>query len=230
MSVLERYYRISDWSMGSLYQGAYVVRGCMSDVRVPVFYGTVSLNPLEYTSFTSGQIEWIVQDPDELERFRRNYIDLFDAAGLLNGIAGMSPCTGDARFYFAQARLMMLSTASIARNTFDPSGCLQLALMAAELSLKGCLIDDGVQEDDLKKIYGHNLVKIVRSLDDKPSLFNRSVLEDKTDQLPTLMDVRYGNKIYDVYEVGDCIMACQSIIGSSSRYVANTSLIDNFLP
>ena len=215
-------YRTKDVSVGGLHGGAFMFRGIAAEVRIPLFLGSVKINPFKHNDLSSRQIEWLRSDPEHTEAYVSIFSDLFDFSACLNSFGGYAKPPEPARPLFGLATFQIQGAGATLCAAFNERGAIQSSLIGAELALKAALAGKGVSDADLKE-YGHNLSLLVEAVGNLYGSFELASVEARMRLLPNLVDNRYSPEQLSRMETGDIVMTGQYIAGAVARAVTGGS-------
>ena len=215
-------YRTQDISVGGLHGGAFMFRGIAAEVRIPLFFGSVKIDPFKHNDLSSRQIEWLRSDPKHTEAYVSTFSDLFDFAACLYSFGGYAVPPEPARPLFDLAAFQIQAAGATLCAAFDERGALQSSLIGAELALKAALAGKGVSAAALKK-YAHNLSRLVEAVGNLYGSFELAFVKERVRLLPNLVDNRYSPKQPTRMETGAIVMAGQYIAGAVARAVTGGS-------
>ncbi len=220
-------YRTKDVSVGGLHGGAFMFRGIAAEVRIPLFLGSVKINPFQHNDLSSRQIEWLLSDPDHTEAYVSTFSDLFDFSACLHSFSGYEEPPEPARPLFGLAAFQIQAAGATLCAAFDERGAIQSSLIGAELALKAALAGKGLSDADLKK-YGHNLSRLVEAVGNLYGSFELVSVKEKMYLLPHLVDNRYSPEQPSRMKTGAIVMAGQYIAGAVARAVTGGSFRAKF--
>lgn len=217
-------YRASDVAIGGLHSGVFMFRDIFVRVDIPFIYGSVTLNPSELTDLNEMQLRWLQSKPEEYAAFQDQFVDIFDFAGGIGGLASYRRPSASALPFLQLAAFQLQAAAATLRQSFDPRGAIQSAIIGAELALKGGLIATGVKEADLGKKFGHNLAEASNVLATAWAEYDRDRVSAAIKRLPAYVKNRYSADQPKRFEAGQIAMNAQYIAGEVMRQVTGHSI------
>src|SRR6266404_193378 len=121
----ESLYRTSDLAIGGMHGGVFMFRDVFARFYIPIFYGTVKIDPFQLTDLTANQLIWLGQRPDDRKMFVDQFIDVFDfAMGTVNKGDSKSPLP-EARDIFLLSAFQLQAAAATLSLAFDFRGAVQ---------------------------------------------------------------------------------------------------------
>lgn len=218
-SIQKTLYRSKDTGVGGIHGGAFMFRGIATKIYIPIIYGRVGINPLDLCDLTDDQKRWLGSRDSDLAAYIDTFADLFDFAAALAPMGGYKyppkdciPLLGLASFHFQAAGAVLC-------NAFDERGCIQSAIIATELTLKGALRGKGASEEDLKKL-SHRLSDLVAETAKSWTGFNGEKALNKLASFPPYVENRYSEAQPTRREAGNIVMAAQFIAGETLRAIS----------
>ncbi len=216
-------YRTKDVSVGGLHGGAFMFRGIAAEVHIPLFLGSVKIDPFKHNDLSSRQIEWLRSDQKHTESYLSTFSDLFDFSACLYSFGGYEKPPEPARPLFHLAAFQIQGAGATLCTAFDERGAIQSSLIGAELTLKAALAGKGVSEADLKDKYGHKLSNLVEAVGNHYGSFELASVKARMPLLPDLVKNRYSPEQPSRMETGAIVMTGQYIAGAVARAVTGGS-------
>ena len=84
-------YRPKDVAVGELHGGVFMFRGIAVEVRVPLSYGSIRIDPLEHNDLSAPQTEWLASDPEQVEAYVSTFCDIFDFGACIYSFGDYDP-------------------------------------------------------------------------------------------------------------------------------------------
>ena len=215
-------YRTKDVAVGGLHGGAFMFRGIAVQIHVPLFFGTVGINPFEHNDLSPRQNEWLRRDPEQFEAYISTFSDIFDFSACLYSFGGYNNPPKDSRHLFSLAAFQLQAAGATLCAAFDERGAIQSSLMGAELALKAALAGNGLCDTDLKK-YGHDLPLLVETVGNVYSRFELASVKARIHLLPNLVDNRYSSTQPSRMETGEIVVAGEYVAGAVARAMTGGS-------
>ena len=209
-------YRTKDVAVGGLHRGAFVFRGIAVEVRVPMFFGSVRIHPIEHIDLSPRQKEWLASDPEQVEAYLSTFCDIFDFAASLYSFDGYSEPPDAAMHLLGLAAFQLQGASATLCVAFDERGAIQSSLVGAELALKAALAGNGASDADLKG-YGHDLERLANAVTGVYESFELTSVKARMRVLPKLVENRYSSAQPSRMETGEIVMASQYIAGAVAR-------------
>ena len=216
-------YRTKDVAVGGLHGGAFMFRGIAVEVRVPLFFGSVQIRPLECNDLSTHQKEWLASDPKAVESYLSTFCDIFDFSACLYSFDGYGKPPEGAMHLLSLAAIQLQGAGATLCAADDERGAIQSSLVGAELALKAVLAGNGATDKDLQG-YGHDLQRVAKAVSDVYDNFELTSVTARIRTLPKLVDNRYSAQQPSRMETGDIVMACQHIAGAVARALTGSSL------
>ena len=218
-------YRTKDVAVGGLHGGAFMFRGIAVEVRVPLFFGCVQIQPFEHNDLSPRQKQWLASDSEQVEAYVSTFCDIFDFSACLYSFNGYGRPPDGAMRLLSLAAFQLQGAGATLCAAFDERGAIQSSLVGAELALKAVLAGNGVSDTDLKG-YGHDLQRLAKAASNVYGEFDLTSVAARIRPLPKLVDNRYSAQQPSRMETGDIVMSCQYIAGSVARAITGGSFRD----
>lgn len=195
-------------------------------VKVGVGYGMPKLTPHEMLGFPDHATweVWCRNKQQIAARSMYAFADIFDLVYGIDDCEKLSPGRGPELLGLAASHLAM-ATHSLEQTGTPWGSQLQPIHLTAELSLKGALVQIGVEEKELsKREYGHNLAAIAEKLiAERPHSDDQQLLA-VAEKMPGYVDNRYRGSKLSRLEVIDLALGAQFIAGSAVRRVSQRDI------
>lgn len=222
-------YRKQDIAMGG-HIGVFMYRDIFARIGVLHVFGTVQLNPFDHVKLTPFQLRIIQTEPNEMAIFVDQFCDLADVQF---GISALKvPFSGMelVKRFIDLSQLHMHGAAAILTGGYDFRGAVQNALLGTELALKAAVVAQGLNEDEIKKKFGHDLAKLISAVETAWPKFDavrvRRVVGSQPDYVPN----RYASTQPGRREVGHIVMGAQYILSEVVRQFSDTNFRSGLLP
>ena len=222
-------FKPKDTAMGAIHAGCYVVRGIVSTLWVPQFFGTVSIDPLKFNDLTEQQKFWLVEDEGELGRYNSAFADVWDLAATFTPQSNYTSPKEDAVEYFRSSAFHLQAASASLASAYDSRGAIQSALLGTELALKAGLREKGVSESRLVRL-GHRYDKICAELESFYDGFKSEAGVEALSILPDFISNRYKPDPPSRLVTGDIVMSAQFLAAEISRKVTKSAFLDNANP
>lgn len=213
-------YRKQDIAMGG-HIGIFMYRDIFARIGVPMAYGTVSINPFEHVELTSVQLRIIQTEPEEME----TYLDQFsDVADVQYGVSEIKKPFSENELvgrFIGLARLHLHSASAVLTGGYDYRGAVQSSLLATELSLKSGAAALGLDEDEIRKRYGHDNAKIADFVGSGWTRFDLARVKRVIAKQPPYVLNRYSAAQPDRREVGNLVMGAQYAVSEVVRQMCD---------
>jgi hypothetical protein len=212
-------YRQSDLSMPSMYLGAFMFRDVFFPLRIPIVLGgSLAINPIDLLDAPDIPKRWLFDNHQTGLAFFDQFIDLMDFAYGLDDLEkiGNLPKETVEYWYLAKQQLEA-AAATLLLGSFSNYAIIQNCCIATELLLKGALMTKGLNKNDVREKYGHNLKELVKdSAILLPSL-DKETLRSVIEKLPPYIGSRYDASGSSRVDLGTFLMNTQFIGGEVLR-------------
>jgi hypothetical protein len=218
-SVYSSIYRKQDFVIGG-HIGVYMYRDIFARISIPHVYGAVAIDPFNYVDLTDVQKRMMASEPEEVERFLNQFSDVID---LEYGSSELKPCYAKielAARFADLSRLHLHAAAAIVTGGYDYRGAVQNVLLATELSLKSAAAAQGLQEEEIKNRFGHDLRKLVGFIETAFSKFDSERVSRVVGQQPKYVLNRYSSAQPNRIEVGHIVMGAQFVAAEVVRQLS----------
>lgn len=161
MESYRKLYPSGDFSIPPMLSGGIAIRDQMYPVRIPLGYGTVSIEPLKLIEIPQAELELVFRHfPDQGWRAFYGVCDALDFAYGVDDLVGGGTPKPD---LFVNARSNVSATTRILAGDVDIDAAVQSSCLSAELALKGVLAHLGLDEKALKGL-SHSLPSLAAKL------------------------------------------------------------------
>lgn len=213
-------YRKQDIAMGG-HIGVFMYRDIFARIGVPMGYGTVTINPFEYVELTPVQLRIIQTEPEEME----TYLDQFcDVADVQYGTEEIRMPFNENELvgrFIGLARLHLHSASAVLTGGYDYRGAVQSSLLATELSLKSAAAAIGLDDQEIKKRYGHDNAKIADFVGSVWARFDVARVRRVIATQPPYVVNRYSASQPNRREVGNLVMGAQYVVSEVVRQMCD---------
>jgi len=223
-SIYHQLYRASDLYMPPIYTGAFMFRDIFYPVRIPVFYGTVILDPVSFLQdMERDQKDWLFASKESGLTYLDQAIDIFDFACGLDELEHHESLSSSMEMWRLGRRQLEVAAAA-ALVSFDKHAIVQNCLIACELIFKGALLTCGYEKAELKTKYGHNFKKLGTEIANSLPRVDGDRIVSVASTLPDLVANRYENENYRRIDIGRIVMTSQFIGGEIIRQFASSNM------
>jgi len=223
-------YRKEDIAVGG-HIGVFMYRDIFARIAVPSrVYGQVLIKPFEFVELTPVQLRIIQTEPEEMEIFLDQFADVAD---IQYGVAGLKPQFAKIELvgrFIGLARLHLHAAAAVVTGGYDYRGAVQSALLAVELALKSGVATQGKTKCEIKKKFGHDLIKLNDSVKAAWPKFGADRVRRVIGKQPKYSDNRYSETQPKRLDVGHIVMGAQYIVSEVVRQLSDTDFRANFNP
>lgn len=187
-------------------------------VTIGIVFGSVSISAHKGLGFSSHQewVTWCRGDHTVAARSAFAFADMYD---LVYGIDYLPQQGNVTIFWGLAAAQLKLVAESLSQSGSISSPVLQPICLAAELAMKGTLLQLGVSEKDLKnsKLFGHDLVKLGEKMTQARSHRDDVLLLGALSKFPDYVGDRYRETQLSRLEVIDLALNAQFVLASAVR-------------
>mgnify|MGYP003644857704 CR=1 FL=1 len=219
MAIHRSLYRPKDTGVGGLHGGAFMFRGIATRIYIPIIFGRVGINPLDLCDLTDDQKRWLGSRDSDLNAYVDTFADLFDFAAMLAPMSNYSYPPEESVPLLTSASFQLQAAGAVLCNAFDERGCVQNALIGAELTLKGALKGKGVLEKELKGM-GHDLPRLVEATAERWPSFDLEKASKVVAEFPPYVANRYSQAQPSRRDAGSIVMGAQFIAGETARAIS----------
>lgn len=213
-------YRPQDVALGG-HIGVFMYRDVFARIGVPHIFGQVNINPFEFVDLTPVQLRIIQTEPDQMGI----YLDQFsDVADVQYGSAELRPPFSDGELvkrFVGLARLHLHSASAVLTGGYDFRGAVQSALLATELALKAAAASIGLDEDQIRRKFGHSAEDIVDFVAPRWSGFDADRVRRVVQAQPKYVVNRYASEQPGRRDVGHLVMGAQYIVAEVVRQMSD---------
>ncbi len=213
-------YRQQDLAMGG-HIGVFMYRDIFARVSIPLVFGQMGINPFKFVDLTEVQLRIINSEPEEQEIFLDQFSDLADiqyGVDELNGPFAKNELTNR---FIGFARLHLHAASAIVTGGYDYRGAVQSGLLAIELALKAAISSGGMDENQIREKYSHNLLAIVGDIETQWPIFDVARVRAVIKRLPPYVRNRYSPDQPDRRLVGHTVMGAQYIVAEVVRRMSD---------
>jgi hypothetical protein len=221
MEAFKRLYPTGDFSMPALIVGGVALRDLMYAVRIPVGYGSFSINPIECIEISREELEQIFRHyPEQGWKAFYGVCDLIDFG---YGVDDLIKTGSPAYDLLKNARSAVAATPRILSGTVDLDAAVQTACLTAELSMKAALTHIGWTEAQIKGL-SHNLLKLANSITRVKPIATDHLLLTACGKFPNYVNTRYASHGLTRIELMALAMRAQFIAADSIRRITNRDM------
>lgn len=220
----ERLFRPVDMRDGGVHLGFFMFRDLFCRLYVPVIMGSPKIDFMTCLDLSDDQKRWMASDSDALRRFEDQALDLFDFAYGFMEFGHYRAVSERARELIYRSHVQLEAAAATATSAYNYRGTLQSALVGVELALKAGLAANGVCDEELRKKFGHDLVKAATALGCFEPAFDTDLVVGSARDFPDYVQSRYAGVQPDRRETGHILMKCQFIASEVTRAFTDRNL------
>lgn len=223
MAIYRRLYPTGDFSMPSLLTGGVALRDIMYPVKIPVGYGTFSVDPLKYIDIKQQELELIFRCyPEQGWRAFYGVCDLWDFG---YGVDDLINTDSPARDLLNNARSSVAATPRILSGAIDLDSAVQTACLTAELSMKAVLVHLGWSEQKIRKL-SHSLVKLADAIINEKPTKNDERLREACNKFPNYVMSRYSSHGLTRLGLMNLAMRAQFVAADVIRRISDRNIGD----
>lgn len=218
MESYRKLYPSGDFSIPPMLSGGVAIRDQMYPVRIPVGFGTFSIDPLKLIEIPQPELELAFRHfPDQGWRAFYGACDALDFAyGVDDLLSGGTPKPD----LFANARSNVAATTRILAGDVDVDAAVQSACLSAELALKGGLAHLGLDERALKDL-SHNLPRLAAKLVELAPGPSDARLLAAVQKFPNYVGARYAAHGLTRVQLMDLAMRAQYVAADVVRRITD---------
>jgi hypothetical protein len=220
----DRMFRPIDKREGGVHLGFFMFRDLFSQLSVPLILGSPRLDFVAQLDLSDDQKRWLGSDKEAWEQFEDQALDLFDFGYGFFEFGHSRAVPEKAKELIYRSHTHLEAAAATATNAFDFRGTVQSALIGAELAVKAGLVCHGVDDAQLRKTYGHNLVKATRALGDVEPSFDADRVARAVATFPDFAQSRYTGPQPSRIETGHILMKAQYVASEVTRAFTHRNL------
>lgn len=215
--VYESLYRMDDLYMPPMHIGTVMFRDIFLPIYIPVFYGTVAIDPVKSLHLVpENTVKWMLMNNESASTFIDQWIDLFDFVYGLDEISKGQDYSAKALEFWQLAKQQLEGAAATLLGSIDKYTVIQNSIISMELMLKGALLACAETEENLKRI-GHRMDKLLEAACDYMPKADHDRLQLVINRTPALVTRRYEAKDYKRTELGQILMDAQFVSGEVVR-------------
>lgn len=219
-----RMFRRIDMREGGVHLGFFMFRDLFAQLSVPLIMGMPEIDLVSQLNLSEDQKRWMSSDSESMARFEDQALDLFDFAyGWMEFDDGCSS-DGGGKDLIYRSHTYLEAAAATATCAYDFRGTVQSALIGAELALKAGLLCCGVEEEKIRRVYGHNISKAAQSLGGFKSSFDVDRVVRAVSSFPDFAKSRYVGEQPTRLETGHILMKAQYIASEVTRSFSDRDL------
>ena len=220
----ERLFRPVDMREGGVHLGFFLFRDLFAQLSVPLIMGAPYVDFVKRLNLSDDQKRWLAADEEEMARFEDQALDLFDFGYGAMEFGHSRPVSDNAKDLIYRSHTHLEAAAATANNAYDFRGTVQSALIGAELAVKSGLASNGVEDAQLRRVYGHNLRKAAEALGDLEPRFDADRVIRAASDFPDFAQSRYSGPQPSRIETGHILMKAQYIASEVTRTFTDRNL------
>lgn len=222
-----RMFRMIDMREGGVHLGFFMFRDLFAQLSVPLIFGSPHVDFVKQLDLSDDQKRWLGTDQEAMARFEDQALDLFDFGYGWMEFGHTRAVPENAKELIYRSHTHLEAAAATATNAYDFRGTVQSALIGAELAVKAGLACHGVDDTQLRKSYGHNLVKAARSLGEVEPAFDAERVIRAVSIFPDFAKSRYTGSQPSRLETGHILMKAQFVASEVTRAFTDRDLRKN---
>lgn len=216
METYRRLYPSGDFSIPPMLSGGVAIRDQMYSVRVPLGYGTVSIEPLKLIEIPQAELELAFRHfPDQGWRAFYGACDALDFAYGVDDLIREGTPKPD---LFVNARSNVSATTRILQGDVDIDAAVQSSCLSAELALKGALAHLGLNDQALKAL-SHSLPNLAAKLVELAPGPKDARLIAAVQQFPNYVGARYAAHGLTRIQLMELAMRAQFVAADAVRRI-----------
>lgn len=192
-------------------------------VTIGVVYGTVNLIVHEALGFSTQQ-EWFTWCRGDRKIADRSAFALADMYDLVYGIDRRQQQDNASAFWGLAAEQLRLASESLSQSGAISSAVLQPICLTAEIAMKGTLLQLGIPEKDLKKLFGHDLNKLAQEMVSERRHRDDSLLLGALSRFPDYVGGRYRETELSRLDVISLALDAQFVAASAVRRISGVDI------
>jgi hypothetical protein len=220
----DRLFRPVDIQEGGVHLGFFMFRDIFAQFSVPVIFGKPSIDFIRLVNLSDDQKKWMGSDKSLMEKFEDQAFDLFDFGYGWMEFGHARVVSDEAKEMIYRSHTYLEAAAATATSAYDFRGTVQSALIGAELALKAGLAGYGLDNEVLRKVYGHNLAKSAKSLGDLDAAFDVDRVVRAVSEFPDFARSRYAGSQPTRIETGDILMKAQYVASEVTRLFTDRNM------
>ncbi|MSU88001.1 hypothetical protein GE300_00025 [Rhodobacteraceae bacterium 2CG4] len=203
-------YRIKDTSIDAIHSGIFMHKDVFGKIYLPVFFGTNSIDYLEFTNLNQYQKIYIKSNPTDHAAYKECCKDIFQI-GTSIFQSDVKRRLGEHSYHrFRQAALHLQSATAILDGGSSFRGANQSSILAVEQFLKAACIAAGMSDRQATD-FKHRISEIYDALSDFYPKIRSNELSELIERTPNYVKDRYENKEPTRLYSGRNIMRAQRI-------------------
>lgn len=215
------YYRKEDLFMPPLHVGAFLFRDLFFPIRIPIIFGSPAIDLREFLcQATESQMRLVFGERISTLAFCDQAYDLLDFVYGLDDLGKQDRIDSRTIEWWHLAKQQLEAAAATTLGSFTKYAIVQNCCVAAELLLKGALLQEGVDEDLLSKTnkgYGHNLERIASKVCKIRHDLNSQLVLSVISRMPSYVKTRYNDVGLTRVQLGHLLMNAQFLAGEILR-------------
>lgn len=217
MESYRRLYPSGDFSIPAMLSGGVAIRDQMYPVRVPLGYGTFSIDPLKLIDIPQSELDLTFRHfPDQGWRAFYGACDALDFAyGVDDLLRGSTPKPD----LFVNARSNVSATTRILQGDVDIDAAVQSSCLSAELALKGALAHLGLNDQALRNL-SHSLPNLAAKLVELAPSPTDARLLASVQKFPNYVGARYAAHGLTRIQLMELAMRAQYVAADAIRRVS----------
>ncbi|HTG38608.1 hypothetical protein [Sphingomonas sp.] len=219
-----RMFRPIDMQEGGVHLGFFMFRDLFARFSVPLIFGSPHVDFVKLLDLSDDQKRWLASDKISFVRFEDQALDLMDFGYGWMEFGHSRAVSEDAKDLIYRSHTYLEAAAATATSAYDFRGTVQSALIGAELAIKSGLACHGVDQVQLRKIYGHDIGKAARALGDLESDFDAGRVIRAISKFPDFARSRYTGAQPSRAETGRILMDAQYIASEVTRTFTERNL------
>lgn len=220
----QTFYRPKDIGVGGLHGGVFMFRGIATWIYIPIIFGTCAVNSLDLCDLSENQKIWLQGRSTDFDMYNSTFHDLFDFAGAIGNLEGYDRPPEASMSLLRLAAFHHQAAAATLCSAFDVRGCVQSSILATEMAMKASILSKGVNMDEIKNKYRHNLQKLLGKFIEYFPNANISRMSESIKSFPQFVENRYSQDQPTRREAGRIAMEAQFISGEVARALTSGSV------
>jgi HEPN domain-containing protein len=223
MEIFHEMYNIKDVAIPPLAVGGFLYKGCLYKLYIGQVFGRVQIDlSTIIKDIPPLRLQQLFESPNDLNLYLHQVCDLFDFGQGLDDL-GKSTDKHASTDLLQTGKSHLESAVKTALDGVDREAAMHNSFLAAELMMKGFLVQKGYTEKQLKKL-SHDLEAIAAEVCSISARGTADQFQRAIRHLPKSVNERYEVSHYSNESTGKAIMSVQFLAGSVLRHLTGRNM------